>query len=122
MRIFILITRIVLAAFMVMGGIGHFNNPAFYNPFIPDFLPTALINYGSGGLEILLGLGLFIPNYRQWAGLGIFVLMVIFLPIHIRDVFVANPAIGSKSAAYIRLPLQFVLIIWAWWVWKKAKE
>jgi uncharacterized membrane protein len=40
--------------------------------------------------------------------------MIAFLPLHIIDVFLDNPAIGSKTLAYIRLPLQFVLIFWAW--------
>jgi len=35
------------------------------------------------------------------------------------DVFKENPAIGSHQLALIRLPLQFVLILWAWFIAKK---
>jgi uncharacterized membrane protein len=43
-----------------------------------------------------------------------FLLMIAFLPLHIVDVFKDNPAIGSTTLAYIRLPIQFILIYWAW--------
>lgn len=120
MKLAIFIARLLLGAFMVFGGVGHFTNPAFYSPFIPDFLPEALVNYGAGVVEIILGIGLFIPHFQRLAALGVFALMIVFLPIHIIDVFAANPAIGSKAAANIRLPIQFLFIGWAWWVWQKA--
>ncbi|EAY29535.1 DoxX family protein [Microscilla marina] len=122
MKTVLLIARILLGVFITYGGINHFLNPALYAPFIPDFLPEALVNYGSGILEIILGVGLFVPGYKQWAAFGIFLLMIAFLPLHVIDVFAANPAVGSKSAAYIRLPVQFVFIAWAWWVWKDTKK
>lgn len=122
MKTLLLIARVLLGIFITYGGINHFLNPAMYVPFIPSFLPEALVNYGSGVLEIILGIGLFIPAYRQWAALGILLLMILFLPLHVWDVFAANPAIGSKSAAYIRLPFQFLFIAWAWWVWKNAAK
>lgn len=118
----LLVARVLLGVFLVFGGIRHFTDPAFYAPFIPGFLPEAFVNYGSGALEIILGVGLFIPGFKQMAALGILGLMIVFLPIHVLDVFVDNPAIGSKAAAYIRLPVQFLFIAWAWWVWKNAKE
>jgi uncharacterized membrane protein len=46
-------------------------------------------------------------------------MMLAFLPLHILDVFKENPAIGSHEAALVRLPLQFVLILWAWFIKKR---
>jgi len=109
----------VFGLFMILGGIMHFINPEIYNPFIPDFLPKDLINYASGLLEIILGTGAMIPSYRSKATMGILVLMLAFLPLHVMDVFKENPAIGSHQLALIRLPLQFVLILWAWFISKK---
>lgn len=102
--------------FMILGGIMHFINPSFYDAFIPDTLPKLAINIAGGIIELSLGIGLFIAKYKQKAALGILVLMILFLPLHIWDVFRESPAIGSHTAALIRLPLQFVLIAWAWFI------
>jgi uncharacterized membrane protein len=51
--------------------------------------------------------------------LGILAMMLVFLPLHIWDIFRENPAIGSHKVALIRLPIQFVLIAWAWFISKK---
>jgi len=109
---------IALGIFMILGGIAHFIKPEIYNPFIPDFLPKNLINYLSGFAEIIIGVGAISKRFRSLATLGILLLMLAFLPLHIIDVFRENPAIGSKVMAYIRLPLQFVLIYWAWYIYK----
>jgi uncharacterized membrane protein len=105
--------------FMILGGVMHFLNPEMYNPFIPDFLPKDLINYGSGILEIVLGIAVMIPRFRSMGTLGILLLMMAFLPLHLMDVFKENPAIGSHQLALIRLPFQFVFILWAWFIHKK---
>ena len=44
--------------------------------------------------------------------------MLAFLPVHVWDVFRADPAIGTHGAALVRLPFQFVFILWAWLVAK----
>ncbi|HAK78963.1 MAG TPA: hypothetical protein DCM71_19145 [Runella sp.] len=51
--------------------------------------------------------------------LGIFVMMLVFLPLHVIDIFKENPAIGSHQVALVRLPIQFVLIAWTWFIYKK---
>lgn len=100
---------------MVYGGVNHFLHPDMYAAFVPSFLSfTYPIIYGSGALEILLGILLVIPRYTYIAAYGLFALMILFLPIHIMDIFLDAPAIGSKTAAYIRLPLQFLLIALTW--------
>jgi len=108
--------RNILGVLMILAGIQHFRDPAMYGPFIPDALPKNLITYLSGAVEILLGTGLFIRRIRPLASLGLLILMIAFFPLHVLDVFREAPAIGSKLLAYIRLPLQFVLIGWAWYV------
>lgn len=106
---------IIMVVFMFYGGVQHFNNTAFYIPFVPDFLPykTAII-YLSGVVEIVVALLLVIKKYRRIGTLALFILMFVFLPIHIWDVFSNTPAIGSHEAAIIRLPIQFILIGIAW--------
>ena len=121
MRLNITWFRSILGVIMILAGIQHFRDPAMYGPIIPDGLPKDLVTYLSGVVEFLLGAGLFFRRFRLWASLGLLVLMIAFLPLHVADVFRDAPAMGSKLLAYIRLPLQFVLIAWAWWVYKVAR-
>ena len=114
--------RNILGVIMILAGIQHFRDPAMYGPIIPDGLPKDLVTYLSGVVEILLGVGLFLKRLRRLASLGVLILMIAFLPLHVIDVFRDSPAMGSKLLAYIRLPLQFVLIGWAWWVYKGARH
>ncbi len=122
MKIFKLILTFLFGAFMIMAGINHFLKPAMFFPFIPDFMPKEAVNYLAGILEIVVGVGVFIPAFRTWATLGILGLMCIFLPLHIMDVFSETPAIGSHQLALIRLPIQFVLILWAGYIYSFSKE
>ena len=100
----------LFGAFMIFGGINHFLKPEMYYPFIPDFLPQSFITLASGVAEIVLGIGAFIPQTRLIATRGIFILMILFLPLHIWDLFKEHPAIGSHQAAMIRVPVQFLFI------------
>jgi uncharacterized membrane protein len=119
MKTFKLILTYIMGAFMVYAGVNHFLKPAIYLPFISQSLPQMAIVYLSGIVEILLGVGVFIPKFRDISTKGIFILMLLFLPLHIRDVFVDNPAVGSHQIAIIRLPIQFVLIAWTWFIQRK---
>ena len=114
--------RNILGVLMVLAGVQHFRDPAMYGPIIPDALPKDLITYLSGAVELLLGVGLFIRSLRPLAGLGVLILMIVFLPLHLWDVFRDEPAMGSTLLASIRLVLQFVLIGWAWLVYKAARD
>ncbi|MCG8206805.1 hypothetical protein J2Q01_04930 [Tenacibaculum finnmarkense genomovar finnmarkense] len=109
---------------MIFGGVQHFIKPTFYLPFVPTFLPfPIMIIYLSGILEIGLGILLFLDTkYAKLGALGIFYLMLLFLPVHIWDVFSATPAIGSHTAALIRLPFQFLCIAWAWKIHKEISS
>ena len=104
---------------MCVAGISHFTNFKMYLPFIPRFIPAATLIYGSGLVELVLGIGVFIPQYRSNSIFGILILMIVFLPLHIIDIFKEKPAIGSRKAAFIRLPIQFLLIFIAWYIYKK---
>jgi len=109
------ILKIVIAFFMIYAGIQHFIKPEFFMPFVPDFLPLkTTIIYASGVAEILVGVLLLIKKYAKIVSIGILVLLFLFLPIHIWDVFAEVPAIGSQKAALIRLPIQFLLIFIVW--------
>lgn len=106
----ILVLKIIFGLFFLYAGIMHFVKPSFFKNFIPDFFPKLAVNYIFGFIEIALGIGLFFNKTAKEAAIGIFVLMILFLPIHIWDVTRTRPAIGSIKLAIIRIPLQFLLM------------
>jgi uncharacterized membrane protein len=115
LNIFWRILRVLFAIFMINAGVQHFLKAEFYIPFVPSFLPfTTAIIYISGVVEILLGAALIIPKYSKMGALGLMLLMILFLPIHVMDVFSDTPAMGSLQAAIIRVFVQFIFIAIPW--------
>lgn len=110
------VAAIAFGVFLFAAGVNHFIHPEFYASFVPSWISEDFANWSSGILETLLGVGLILPptrRYAAWGGLG---LMVAFLPLHIWDVVREDPAIGSATMAYVRLPIQFLFMGWMWWV------
>lgn len=113
------VLRWLLTLFMVAAGINHFLDPAPYIAMTPDFLPAprALV-YVSGVAEILGGLGLIHPRTRRLAAWGIIALLVAVFPANI-NMAVNDLPLGDTDvptwALWARLPLQLVLIAWAYW-------
>jgi len=110
------IAAYVFGAFLLFAGINHFVNPEFYVAFVPAWMSHDFANISSGIAEIVLGIGLFVPFTRRWAAWGALALMVVFLPLHVWDVLRDDPVIGSRTAAWVRLPIQLLFIAWMWWV------
>ncbi len=111
----------LLGAILLGGAVGHVVSPDFYAAMIPEFIPAGLANISAAIAEAVVGILLFLPKYRHWGGLGFFLLMLGFLPIHVWDLFKEIPAIGPSPAPEIRLVVQFLLIYAGWWIYKKAK-
>ena len=107
------ILTLIFGGLMVAAGIVHFLNPGMYTPFFGSSSLGLPIVYASGIVEVGVGAATLVPQTRTWGTLGILVLMVCFLPLHVLDVFAEHPVIGTHTIALIRLPLQFVLIAWA---------
>lgn len=105
------------AVLMIFAGAYHFYNPAFYDPIMPEWFPKDLANAAGGVAELLIGAALFYGPTRKYAIWAGFALMVIFLPLHVLDLAKARPMVGSKTAAVIRLIIQFALI---WWLWRQG--
>jgi uncharacterized membrane protein len=120
MSVAIQITTIVFGIFFMFAGIMHVIKPHVFKHFIPDFLPKKIINCIIGLIEFSFGLGLFFSQTIKNAAIGIFILMLVFLPIHIWDATKERPAIGSKKTAIIRIPLQFLLMYCAYLIYIKS--
>lgn len=102
---------VFLGLVLVSGGLGHFLTPESFVPFIPDFVPyRETIIYLSGGLEVILGVGVFSRTGRPVAARLIMWLLIIYTPLHVIDLMRADPAIGDRTMALLRLPIQGLLI------------
>ena len=82
---------------------------------MPKFLPAHdLLIYLSGIAEILLGIGILFPQTRNLALWGIIAMLLVFLLVHINMLFPANSLGISAWILWLRLPIQFLLIYWAY--------
>jgi uncharacterized membrane protein len=112
--------RWLLTIGMVVAGANHFIDPGLYVAMMPAALPWPLeLVYISGVFEILGGLGLILPRTRRLAGWGLIALLLAVFPANINMAVHHLPFGGEPVPAWAlwgRLPLQGVLIVWAWWV------
>jgi uncharacterized membrane protein len=117
MRIVKAILKYLLAVFFVFGGVNHFRNPDFYLPMMPPYLPWHLpLVYLSGVFEILFGLTLIIPKLTRVAAWGLILLLIAIFPANIYMAQHAELFPGtSQTFLWIRLPLQLLLILSAYW-------
>jgi len=101
----------------ILAGINHFLMPEMYLKFMPPYLPWHKeLVFISGLIEIALGALLFLPQYRKWAAWGIIALLVAVFPANIYLAQTNGEPLGiSAFAAWARLPIQALLILWAWW-------
>ena len=120
-KVYISLT-LLFGMIMILAGIMHFIKPHAYDNFIPDFMPKLLVNYGTGIIEILIGISTLTKRFRKLATLALLLLMIAFLPLHTIDLFKVQPAIGSHLLAIIRFPIQFILIVWAWFIHIQSKH
>jgi uncharacterized membrane protein len=108
-----------LTALMVASGINHFAMADTYVAMMPDALPwhRALV-YISGVAEVAGGLGLVLRSTRRAAAWGLVALLVAVFPANV-NMAVHHLPLGDREvpawALWARLPLQAVLIAWAFW-------
>jgi uncharacterized membrane protein len=110
----------IMGALYTVLGILHFTHTGFYRPLMPKFLPAHdFLIYLSGVAEVLLGLGVFFPKTRSLALCGIIAMLIVFLLfIHINMLFPGNRLGVSLWILIMRIPLQFILIYWAFYYLK----
>ena len=106
----------LMAAIYVLAGTLHFIKPKIYLRIMPRYLPfPKSLVYLSGLAEIILGIGLCFKETKDFAIYGIILMLVIFLLVHFYMLSSEKAAAGfPKWALLLRLPLQFVLMFWAY--------
>lgn len=117
MASFTTLTRYLLGALFVVAGVNHFANPGFYVGIMPPYLPwhRELVTI-SGVAEIALGALLLFRCWAVLAAWGLIALLVAVFPanVHMAVHPELYPSI-SPTALWFRLPLQGLLIAWAYW-------
>ncbi len=112
-----LILKYLLALLFVLAGANHFRNPEFYLRIMPPYFPWHLFFvYLSGILEIVFGALLITRQFSRLAAAGLILLLIAIFPANIHMAVNSHlyPEI-NPIALWIRLPLQGVLIAWAYW-------
>jgi uncharacterized membrane protein len=110
------IGRVVMGLVYVAAGVNHFLSPRTYEGIMPDYLPAhhELVML-SGVAEIAGGLGVMVPQTRRAAAWGIVGLLVAVMPANVWMVQHPERYPGIPDwALWVRLPLQGVLVWWAW--------
>lgn len=110
-----LVSLIIMATFYMFAGVSHFRKPAFFLAITPKWVPLPeKANVLIGAVEIALGILVLFTSTRTVAAWGIIVLLVLVFP---ANVYHFQKAMRKKKAVIltlIRLPLQTLLIYWAY--------
>ncbi len=107
---------VLCGVFYIVAGVNHFLDESFYLKLMPPYLPAhRLLVQVSGVAEVLLGVLLLVPRTRRLAAWGIVALLVAVFPANIHA-FLHQEVLPAPAWAHLlRLPMQGVLIAWAWW-------
>lgn len=107
---------VLMALLYIAAGVNHFVNPEFYLRIMPPYLPLhEEAVFWSGVAEIVLGVGLLIPQTRVWSAWGIIALLIAVYPANIYSYTnLMGTGDPKEMIALIRLPFQFLFIWWAW--------
>jgi uncharacterized membrane protein len=98
-------------------GVNHFLMPRAYERIVPPSLKSRSgeVVAVSGVAEIVAGLGVLLPWTRRPAGLGLIALLVAVFP---ANLYMARSPEEFRRiprwALYARLPLQPLMMWWAW--------
>jgi uncharacterized membrane protein len=109
--------KLLFGLFFVGAGINHFFRTGFYLRMMPSYVPFHLaMVQASGVAEIVLGVFLLIPRTSAAAAWGLIALLIAVFPANLQ--MALHPETFpefSLTALRLRLPLQMVLIAWAYW-------
>ncbi|GAB4030998.1 DoxX family protein [Spirosoma gilvum] len=103
------------ALIYIIAGINHFLNPRTYLSIMPPYIPAHHFMVTISGLaEVVLGIGLLFTQTQSIAAWGIILLLLAIFP---ANIYMATSDKFSKISAWLRwarLPLQGILIWWAY--------
>ena len=109
--------RKLAGPFFIGAGALHFLKPEPYRAIMPPYVPApnAMVAL-SGVAEMVGGGGLLMPATRRWAGWWLAATLVAIFPANLHMALhperYARHVPGGRTALYVRLPFQAVLIGW----------
>ena len=113
--------RGLLTLLMLTAGTLHFTRPDNFCRIVPAWLPNPLaLVYISGVFEILGGIGLWVPRVSWLSAWGLIALYIAVFPANV-NMAINNIAINGETypiGSWVRLPMQLLLIVWAYWFTK----
>ncbi len=110
-------SRKLLGAFFIQAGINHFVMPRPYQQIVPPRLKRSakLLVQVSGVAEVAGGVGVLLPWTRRLSGLALIALLAAVFP---ANLYMAREPQRFRRippwALYARLPLQPLMMLWAW--------
>lgn len=110
-----LVSLLIMAGFYLFAGISHFRNPKFFLKITPKWVPSPeKVNIVVGAAEVILGLGLLFGATRSYAAIGVIILLILVFPANIYHFQKSLKKGKLVIPTLIRLPVQGLLIYWAY--------
>ena len=111
--------RISLALVFVFTSTGHFMQTQAMMQMLPAAVPMReVIIYASGVLELCLAAGLLVRRFAHITGICIIAFLIVVLPANIYAA-IHRVEMGGHNLGpmylLVRVPLQLILIGWAYW-------
>jgi len=104
-----------MASFYAFAGISHFRKPKFFLYITPPWVPQPeKVNLIVGAIEFVLAIGVLIPTTRSLAAWGIIALLMAVFPANFYHFQKAQKTGKHKWMTIFRLPLQLLLLYWAY--------
>lgn len=110
-------SRRALSAFFLAAGANHFVNPRYYERIVPPPLQgdARRVVAVSGVAEMLGGVAVLLPSTRRLGGAWLIALLAAVFP---ANLYMAGAPERFRRiprwALYARLPLQPLMMAWAW--------
>ena len=125
-KVLLTILSLILGLPLIWIGILHFQDPAWFEPIVPDLIgyPTFWV-YASGVFEIVLGIGLIIPKTREISGYGIALMLVVLYAANfnmwVNDIAIEGSKFGTNWHIF-RATVQILLISVCIWIGRKSSK
>lgn len=110
------VTLMLVVVPLVVGGTLHFVIPATYEKIVPKPLGHARgIVFASGAIEVIAGLLLASKRTRPVGGWLAAAVLVAIFPANLQMALDSGSPVATASGAtaWLRLPLQIPLVVWA---------
>jgi uncharacterized membrane protein len=112
----------LLGNVFILAGVNHFVIPRAYEAIVPPSLRgrARLVVQASGVAEILGGVGVLVPATRRVSGFGLIALLAAVFP---ANLYMAREPERFRKiprwALFARLPLQPLMM---WWAWRATRD